>query len=234
MKSDTSNTTILVVEDDPNTVSLVKACLSPEGFKIIPAYDGEKALLAVNQYQPILIILDLQLPKVDGLEVCQQLRKSSDIPILMLTGRAREDDKVLGLNSGADDYLVKPFSPRELVARVKALLRRALPQKPPTERTFSFKGIELSLTKRNVTVRGQNVSLTPNEFRLLETLMAAPGHVFSRETLLDQIHGFDGVNVVGRTIDVYIGKLRDKLERNPSKPEYIFTVRGFGYKFSEV
>jgi DNA-binding response OmpR family regulator len=233
MKASTSDSSILIVEDDPNTVSLLTACLKNEGFKIIPAFDGEKAIALASQHNPILVILDLLLPKVDGLEVCQRLRKISDVPILMLTGKGREDDKVLGLTVGADDYLVKPFSPKELVARVRALLRRSLPKTPAAVKKFRYKNLELDPEKHHVTLKGRPVMLTPYEFRLLQTLMSAPGHVFSRERLIDQLYGLDGVSVVDRTIDVHIGNLRDKLERDASHPEYILTVRGFGYKFAE-
>ncbi|MGH7274469.1 MAG: response regulator [Nitrospiria bacterium] len=234
MDPNTLNSSILIVEDDPNTVSLLTACLEREGFKVIPAYDGEKAIGLAKQHNPVLVILDLLLPIVDGLEVCQRLRKISDVPILMLTGRGREDDKVLGLTIGADDYLVKPFSTKELVARVKALLRRSLPKKLGSDRKFSYRGLELDPERHHVTLKRHPVMLTPYEFRLLQTLMAAPGHVFSREKLMDQLYGLEGVSVVDRTIDVHIANLREKLEQDPSKPEYILTVRGFGYKFTET
>jgi DNA-binding response OmpR family regulator len=233
MDTNIINSTILIVEDDPNTASLLRACLERECFKIIHAFDGEKAIVLASQHNPVLVILDLLLPKVDGLEVCQRLRRISDVPILMLTAKGREDDKVLGFTIGADDYLVKPFSPRELVARVKALLRRSLPKKQVTVKKFSYKGLELDLERNNITINGRPVMLTPYEFRLLQTLMTSPGHVFSREKLMDQLYGLEGVSVVDRTIDVHIGKLREKLEKDPSQPEYILTVRGFGYKFAD-
>jgi DNA-binding response OmpR family regulator len=179
---------ILVVEDDKKTASLIKLYLEREGFQTVVAYDGQQALELARQYRPIFVILDLMLPLVDGWEVCRRLRQSSDVPILMLTARGEEIDRVSGLTLGADDYVVKPFSPRELVARVKAILRRGRIEAPDQKKVLSFEGLTLDLEKHKVTLEGRPVLLTPHEFKLLQTLMAAPGKVFVREELLDHLY----------------------------------------------
>lgn len=223
---------ILIVEDDKKTASLVALYLERDGFQTIAAYDGRQALELAERHNPIFVILDLMLPNVDGWEVCRELRRSSDVPILILTAREEEMDRVLGLSLGADDYVVKPFSPRELVARVKAILRRARPEAAKAHSPLSCWGLVVDLEKRKVTLNGHPVSLTPSEFKLLQILMASPGRVFSREELLDRLYPHGQV-VVDRVIDVHIGKLRQKIEEDPSKPRYILTVRGIGYQFAE-
>jgi DNA-binding response OmpR family regulator len=224
---------ILIVEDDKKTASLIKLYLEREGFQTVIAYDGQQALELAEQDRPIFVILDLMLPLVDGWEVCRRLRQSSNVPILMLTARGEEIDRVSGLTLGADDYVVKPFSPRELVARVKAILRRGRPEAPRQEKVLSFEGLTLDLEKHKVTLEGRPVLLTPHEFKLLQTLMAAPGKVFAREELLDRLYPHYEATVIGRVVDVHIGKLRQKIEKDPSKPRYILTVRGIGYQFVE-
>jgi DNA-binding response OmpR family regulator len=224
---------ILVVEDDKKTASLIKLYLEREGFQTVVAYDGQQALELARQYRPIFVILDLMLPLVDGWEVCRRLRQSSDVPILMLTARGEEIDRVSGLTLGADDYVVKPFSPRELVARVKAILRRGRIEAPDQKKVLSFEGLTLDLEKHKVTLEGRPVLLTPHEFKLLQTLMAAPGKVFVREELLDHLYPRNEATVIGRVVDVHIGKLRQKIEKDPSDPRYILTVRGIGYQFAE-
>jgi DNA-binding response OmpR family regulator len=224
---------ILIVEDDKKTASLIKLYLEREGFQTVIAYDGQQALQLAEQYRPTFVILDLMLPLVDGWEVCRRLRQSSDVPILMLTARGEEIDRVSGLTLGADDYVVKPFSPRELVARVKAILRRRQPETPDREKVISFEGLTLDLEKHKVILEGRPVLLTPHEFKLLQTLMAAPGKVFAREELLDRLYPHYEATVIGRVVDVHIGKLRQKIEKDPSKPRYILTVRGIGYQFVE-
>jgi DNA-binding response OmpR family regulator len=224
---------ILVVEDDKKTASLIKLYLEREGFQIIIAYDGQQALELAERYQPIFVILDLMLPLLDGWEVCRRLRQSSDVPILMLTARGEEIDRLSGLTLGADDYVVKPFSPRELIARVKAILRRGRTQPPGQEKVLSFEGLTLDLEKHKVTLQGRPIMLTPHEFKLLQTLMAVPGKVFAREELLDRLYPRNEATVIGRVVDVHIGKLRQKIEKNPSNPRYILTVRGIGYQFAE-
>ena len=224
---------ILIVEDDKKTASLIKLYLEREGFQTVIAYDGQQALELAEQHRPIFVILDLMLPRVDGWEVCRQLRQSSDVPILMLTAREEEIDRVSGLTLGADDYVVKPFSPRELVARVKAILRRGRLAAPDQKKILSFEGLTVDIEKHKVTLEGRPVLLTPHEFKLLHTLMAAPGKVFTREELLERLYPRHEATVIDRVVDVHIGKLRQKIERNPSNPRYILTVRGIGYQFAE-
>ncbi len=224
---------ILIVEDDKKTASLIKLYLEREGFQAVIAYDGRQALELVEQHSPIFVILDLMLPVLDGWEVCRRLKQSSDVPILMLTARGEEVDRVSGLTLGADDYVVKPFSPRELVARVKAILRRGRSRAPDREKVLSFEELILDLEKHKMTLEGRPVLLTPHEFMLLQTLMAAPGKVFAREELLDRLYPRNEATVIDRVVDVHIGKLRQKIEKDPSNPRYILTVRGIGYQFAE-
>ncbi len=224
---------ILIVEDDRNTAALVATYLQREGFATLEVYDGAKALETARQERPGFIILDVMLPGMDGLEICRELRKVSDVPILMLTAREEEIDRVLGLSLGADDYVVKPFSPRELVERVKAILRRLRPAAPLQESTLlEHDGLSLDPTRHKVTVDGDAVALTAQEYKLLQALMKAPGRVFSRDDLLDRLYDH-GETVIDRVVDVHIGKLRHKLGDDPSAPRYIHTVRGFGYRFAD-
>ncbi len=224
---------ILIVEDDPNTSSLVATYLQREGFSILTAYDGEEALRLARRQNPGFVILDVMLPKVDGWEICRRLRKTSDVPILMLTAREEEIDRVMGLSLGADDYVVKPFSPRELVERVKAILRRVQSRsRQPEPRTLVHGPLALDPVKYKVTLEGKPINLTTSEYKLLFTLMASPGRVFSRNELLDRFYEH-GETVVDRVIDVHIGKLRQKIEDDPASPRLILTVRGFGYRFAE-
>ncbi|MBU1566152.1 MAG: response regulator transcription factor [Proteobacteria bacterium] len=223
---------ILIVEDDQNTSKLVATYLAREGFTTIAAYDGEEALRQARLLEPGFVILDVMLPKVDGWEVCRQLRKFSDVPILMLTAREEEIDRVMGLSIGADDYVVKPFSPRELVERVKAILRRVQPGPPREKQILLHGGLVLNLEKHKVSVDGTPVNLTSSEYKLLQALMSAPGRVFSRNELLERFYDH-GETVIDRVIDVHIGKLRQKIEDDPADPQRILTVRGFGYRFAE-
>ena len=223
---------ILIVEDDKKTASLVQLYLEREGFETVLAHDGHEALELAQRHRPIFIILDLMLPMVDGWEVCRELRKSSDVPILMLTARGEEVDRISGLTLGADDYVVKPFSPRELVARVKAVLRRGRLKSAVEKNILSHGALALDLEKRKVSLNDRPVQLTPHEYKLLQALMASPGRVFTRDELLDYLYP-SGEAVIDRVIDVHIGKLRQKIEEDPSSPQYIHTVRGLGYQFSE-
>ncbi len=223
---------ILIAEDDPNTSSLVETYLQREGFSTIAAFDGEEALSLARRHNPGFVILDIMLPKVDGWEICRQLRKISEVPILMLTAREEEIDRVLGLSLGADDYVVKPFSPRELVARVKAILRRTQLRPAVDTQVLSHGGLLLDPGKCKVTLNGSLLKLTTSEYKLLHTLMSSPGLVFSRDALLERFYQH-GESVIDRVIDVHIGNLRQKIEENPGKPRYIITVRGFGYRFAE-
>jgi DNA-binding response OmpR family regulator len=225
--------TILIAEDDRNTAALVATYLEREGFSTVLAHDGRQCLSLFRENMPVFVILDIMLPGIDGWEICRTLRKSSDVPILMLTAREEEIDRVTGLAIGADDYVVKPFSPRELVERVKAILRRTrtVSMHPPVE-ILSFDGLELDTDKHTVTLNGHQLALTSFEYKLLQALMSSPGKAFSREKLLDYCHQ-DGVAVIDRVIDVHIGKLRQKIERDPARPHFILTVRGYGYRFND-
>lgn len=223
-----SEHTILIVEDDAKIVSLLRLYLEREGYGVAAAYDGRTALEAAERTRPSLVILDLMLPHLDGIEVCRQLRAGSEVPILMLTARVDEVDKLLGLSMGADDYVTKPFSPREVVARVKTILRRASRERQ--EKVVRRGGLEMDLDRHRVLVGGNEIRLTPVEFKLLHTLMRSPERVFSRDVLLNHLYANHEVAVVDRTIDVHIGKLREKLGDDPASPRFIATVRGVGYK----
>jgi DNA-binding response OmpR family regulator len=237
MNSSAMRGPILVVEDDKKTASLVQLYLEREGFETVLAYDGGEALELARRHRPIFIILDLMLPVVDGWDVCRELRKSSDVkssdvPILMLTAHSEEVDRISGLTLGADDYVVKPFSPRELVARVKAVLRRGRLRSTIEENILSHGDLVLDLEKRKVSLKGRPIQLTPHEYKLLRALMASPGRVFTRDELINHLYP-SGEAVIDRVIDVHIGKLRQKIEEDPSNPQYIQTVRGLGYQFAE-
>lgn len=222
---------VLVVDDDPGIVKVVRAYLEQDGMQVLVAYDGNKAMQIARHEKPDLVVLDLMLPEMDGWDVCRALRKESDVPIVMLTARVEESDKLVGLELGADDYVTKPFSPRELVARVRAVLRRVegLPTEP--ER-ISRRDITVDIARHAVTIGDRSVDLTPTEFDLLATLMGDPGRAFTRSQLLEQTQGYayDGYE---RTIDVHIKNLRKKIETDPTNPEHIKTVYGVGYKFQE-
>ena len=223
---------ILVVDDDVKTVELVKLYLNRDGYKVLTAYDGNEALNLARQSHPDLIVLDLMLPGCDGLEICRILKNESDVPIIMLTARTTEDDKLAGLNLGADDYMTKPFSPRELAARVRVILRR-LPEETLQRGPAEIKRGELTLNflNREASIAGRVLQLTPIEFKLLGVLAREPGRVFSREQLIEMVFGYD-FEGFDRTVDVHILNLRRKLEPDPNHPRYIKTVYGAGYKFA--
>ena len=225
--------TVLIVEDDRNTADLVALYLQREGFQALTANDGAQGIDLAQHHRPDLVILDLMLPKVDGWEVCRRLRQMSDVPVIMLTARDEEIDRVAGLTMGADDYVIKPFSPRELVARVKAVLRRVQPSTDLSAKVLQHEDIQLDLEKRMLYVRNQPVDLTHHEYKLLEALMRSPGKVFTRNELLDCIYPMGEALVIDRVVDVHVGKLRKKIEANPSEPNHILTVRGIGYRFAE-
>lgn len=227
-----SQRTILIVEDDPNTASLVRTYLQREGFHTLVEHDGAQGLLAACQQQPDLVILDVMLPGIDGLEICRRLRNQSEVPILLLTAREEEIDRVLGFSLGADDYVVKPFSPRELVERVKAILRRVRPVAVPVRQVLQQGELLLDPEKHKVSLSGRSISLTSSEYKLLHALMASPGRVFTRSELLRHFYAQEE-SVVERVIDVHVNKLRQKIEADPGKPQFIETVRGFGYRFAE-
>ncbi len=232
MHSSLQNEVILIAEDDVNTANLVKTYLEREGFATLISTDGITALQLAQQQPICFLILDIMLPKLDGWEICRRIRKTSNVPILMLTAREEEIDRVMGLSIGADDYVVKPFSPRELVERVKAILRRTRPPQPPEELELRHGELVFNHLKHKVTLAGLPVELTIIEYKLLHTLMRSPGKVFSRDELLSEFYEY-GETVIDRVIDVHIGKLRQKIEKNLASPQYIVTVRGFGYRFAE-
>jgi DNA-binding response OmpR family regulator len=221
--------TILVVDDEPKIVQLARDYLEHAGFDVQTAADGPAALQAVRQRRPDLVVLDLGLPGLDGLDVTRELRRDSAIPIVMLTARDDEFDKLLGLELGADDYLTKPFSPRELVARVRAVLRRA-DRPPDTAETVHAGDVVLDLPRMRTEVDGNAVELTPTEFQLLATLARRPGRIFTRAQLLDALHGV-AFETYERAIDSHVKNLRRKIEPDPRRPRYVLTVYGVGYRF---
>lgn len=228
--------TIALVEDDPNLRDVVRFNLAREGYEVLPARDGEEALSVVREHKPDLIILDILLPRLDGLEVCRILRKEMSVPIIMLTAKADEVDKVVGLEMGADDYLTKPFSMRELLARVKALLRRSeMPHETASPVSSSSGGvvevgkIRIDLERHVVAIDGKEIGLSPKEYDLLVYLSQNRRRVFSRDHLLERVWGYDYGGDT-RTVDVHIRWLRQKVETDPSRPSLIRTVRGVGYK----
>lgn len=223
---------VLIVDDDVKTVELVKLYLNRDGYKVLTAYDGIEALRLAREGHPDLIILDLMLPGMDGLQVCRTLRTESDVPIIMLTARTTEEDRLTGLDLGADDYVTKPFSPRELAARVRAVLRR-LPEEALQRGPIEIKrgDITINFARREVSVAGKSLNLTPIEFKLLGVLVREPERVFSRARLIEKALGYD-FDSFDRTIDVHILNLRRKLEPDPNHPRYIKTVYGAGYKFT--
>jgi len=223
---------LLVVDDEIKIRELVKAYLQKEGFQADEAENGHEALERVNAQHYDAIIMDLMMPGMDGLELCREIRKSSDVPIIMLTARGEEIDRILGLELGADDYIVKPFSPRELVARVKAILRRIKKVEPASNEHVLFEGGGMIINDetRQVTVVGQLVNLTPKEYELLSCLARHPGRVFTREQLLKQVWGYDFYGEA-RTVDTHITRLREKISRINGDYQYVSTVWGMGYKF---
>ncbi len=220
---------VLVVDDDAKTVELVKLYLNRDGYRVITSYDGLEALRLARETRPDLIVLDLMLSGMDGLEICRTLREESDVPIIMLTARTTDQDKLIGLGLGADDYITKPFSPRELAARVRTVLRRLPGERGPAE--IRHDKLRINFRSHQASLDGRDLNLTPVEFKLLGVLAKEPGRVFNREQLIEDALGFDfeGFN---RTIDVHILNLRRKMEPDPSHPRYIKTVYGAGYKFS--
>ena len=227
------SSTILLVDDEDSVQKLLAYPLEREGFRVLQARDGEEALARFAAEEVDLVVLDLMLPKLDGLEVCKRLRAESQVPIIMLTARDDELDKVVGLELGADDYITKPFSIREFRSRVRALLRRAAVTRPPGEgEVVSAHGLVLDVARRSVAVDGRAVDLTYVEFELLRALASSPGRVYSRRMLLESLWGAADYREP-RTIDVHVRHLREKLERDPAEPEYILTVRGVGYRFRD-
>lgn len=225
------NELVLVVEDEPKIARLARDYLEKGGFQVLTAVDGRSGLLMARQEKPGMVILDLNLPGMDGLDVCRALRRESDVPIIMLTARAEETDRLIGLELGADDYIVKPFSPRELVARVRAVLRRARGDLQQTN-LLRVADLEIDLAGHRVSRAGEMIDLSRLEFNLLTILAQHPGQAFSRAQLLSRLHGvaYDGYD---RSIDAHVKNLRRKLESDASNPRYVETVFGVGYRFTD-
>jgi len=218
--------TVLLVDDDPKIRELLRL-----GHRTLDAANGEVAVTTALRARPDLVVLDVMLPGLDGFEVAHRIRAASDVPILMLTARSGDSDKVVGLDVGADDYVVKPFSPRELMARIRALLRRRRLDAQRDEAVLEADGLRVDPNAVEVRLDGATLELTPFEFRLLIGLMRRPGRVFSRDDLIDAIHGHDDPGIIDRTIDVHMGRLRRKLGDDATDPRFIGTVRTIGYKF---
>jgi two-component system, OmpR family, response regulator len=227
-------TRILLVDDERPVQKLLSYPLEKEGYEVVPALDGQEALDNFEQGQFDLVVLDIMLPKLDGLEVCRRLRAKSSVPIIMLTAKAEEIDKVIGLELGADDYITKPFSMREFRSRVRAALRRAemAPDQEVDEEPLARGDLRIDFSKRSTELDGAAVDLTYVEFEILSVLARHPGRVYTRDMLLDRVWG-DSAFRDQRTIDVHIRHLREKLERDPKNPEYLLTVRGVGYRFRD-
>lgn len=223
---------ILVAEDDQKQAELIRRYLEREGHAVVVARDGRAALDEARARHPDLVVLDVMMPRVDGLDVCRILRSESDTPIIMVTARTTEDDVLLGLDLGADDYLTKPYSPRELVARVRAVLRRGSGPPEPSS-PIRIGSLAVDAVRHEVTMNGALLDLTPAEFRLLERLAAEPGRAFTRQSLLESTFGFDHY-ASDRTIDVHVMNLRRKIEPDPAHPVYVVTVYGVGYKLSDA
>jgi two-component system OmpR family response regulator len=223
---------VLIVEDDANLLETLKYNLCKEGYDVVTASDGEQAIILARRERPNLIILDIMLPKINGFEVCRILRKEMTVPILMLTAKADETDKIVGLEIGADDYMTKPFSMRELLARVRAMLRRTkMAEAPPASEPASLKigNLEVDIARHRASLSGTSLELSPKEFDLLAFLARNKDLVFSREQLLEKVWGYDYAGD-SRTVDVHIRWLRQKIEADPSRPRRIVTIRGTGYK----
>ncbi len=223
--------TILVVDDEAAIVRLVRDYLEQAGFHVVVASDGDEALRRANEQKPDLIVLDLGLPRRDGLDVTRELRRASDVPIIVLTARGDEADRIVGLELGADDYVVKPFSPKELVARVRAIFRRGEARQDGTT-LIRVGDVEIDVPRMRVTVNGRDVDLTATEFHLFATMAGEPGRVFTRGQLLDALHGV-AFEAYERAIDAHVKNIRRKVEPSPGAPRYIRTVYGVGYRFAE-
>ncbi len=224
---------IMVVEDEPALVDALEYGLSSEGFEVASATDGEVALKVFERERPDLVVLDLMLPKLPGTEVCKRIRRTSSVPIIMLTAKDTEIDKVVGLELGADDYLTKPFSMRELVARIRAVLRRGVElQDGDVNAATEVRGVRIDPDRHEVTVRGSPTELPPKEFALLEFLVRNAGRVLTRDLLIDRIWGADYVGDT-KTLDVHVKRLRGRIEEDPHDPRLLLTIRGVGYKFAD-
>ena len=224
---------ILLVDDEPLILKGLRYTLEQEGYEILTAADGEEALQVFFEQQVDLVLLDVMLPKMDGIQVCQRIRESSNVPILMLTAKGEDMDKILGLEYGADDYMTKPFNILEVKARIKTVLRRARsPAANEEKKLIRVHDMEVNIVNRSVTLGGKEVRLTAKEFDLLQLFITNRGKVFSRETMLETVWKYDYMGDA-RTVDVHIRRLREKIERNPAQPEFIFTKWGVGYYFTD-
>lgn len=223
---------ILIAEDDHKQADLIRLYLEQAGYSVLVAHDGRQAIELARQRRPDLLLLDLMMPEVDGLDVCRILKQESDVPIVMVTARSTEDDVLFGLDLGADDYVTKPYSPRELVARVRALLRRSGSAAADADAVYGVGELLLDGVRHEVRMAGEPVAVTPGEFAVLAVLMREPGRAFSRADLLQEAFGFD-YEGLDRTADVHIKNLRRKIERDAAEPSYIETVYGVGYRMRE-
>lgn len=223
---------VLVVDDEAQIVRVLQGYLEKSGFTVLTAYDGLEALRLARQERPDLVILDLMLPGMDGIDVCRTIRQESGVPVIMLTARVEETDRIVGLELGADDYVTKPFSPREVVARVRAVLRRTASPRGGGGEVLVVGDLRLDAGRHSLLQAGKSIDLTPSEFEILRALMSYPGRVYTREQLLEAAQGvaYEGYE---RTIDTHIKNLRRKVEQNPSRPVHILTVHGIGYKLQE-
>jgi DNA-binding response OmpR family regulator len=225
--------TILVVDDEPKIAQIARDYLQHAGFAVVTARDGKEALAQTRTHKPDLVVLDLGLPSLDGLDVTRAIRKESNVPIIMLTARVEESDKLVGLEIGADDYITKPFSPKELVARVRVVLRRMEHATAAITEMIRVADVTLDVPRMKALVNGRAIELTPTEFQLLATLARQPGRIFTRAQLLDAVRGV-AFESYERAIDAHIKNIRRKLEPNPHEPRYLLTVYGVGYKFAEM
>jgi two-component system, OmpR family, response regulator RegX3 len=226
-----SRPAVLIVEDEPALADSIQYSLEREGFDVVIAVDGERAIERFRVAPPALVLLDLMLPRLSGLDVCRIVRSESTVPIIMLTAKDSEADKVAGLELGADDYVTKPFSMRELVSRVRAHLRRAgMVTEPPEVEVLTGGPVELDIARHEARVRGERVGLTPKEFELLETFLLRKGRMLTRDFLIEEVWGADYFGDT-KTLDVHVKRLRQKIEREPHQPEHLVTVRGLGYRF---
>ena len=225
-----ANEKILVVDDDTNICELLRLYLTKEGYQVTTANDGEEGLEKFNQLKPDMVLLDVMMPRMDGLEVCRRIRKLGNTPVMMLTAKGEIEDRIIGLELGADDYLIKPFSPRELVARVRALFRRAHQADEPAVEVLDFGDLVIDISGHKILVEGKEVDLTASEFKLLTTLARHPGRVYNRMELVEKVLGYD-FEGYERTIDSHVKNLRAKLGDDPKKPKWLYTVHGVGYRF---
>ena len=225
-----ANEKILVVDDDANICELLRLYLTKEGYQVTVANDGEEGLEKFNAVKPDMVLLDVMMPRMDGLEVCRRIRKAGNTPVMMLTAKGEIEDRIIGLELGADDYLIKPFSPRELVARVRALFRRAHQADEPAVEVLDFGDLVIDISGHKILVEDKEVDLTASEFKLLTTLARHPGRVYNRMELVEKVLGYD-FEGYERTIDSHVKNLRAKLGDDPKKPKWLYTVHGVGYRF---